>query len=492
MMLIATVAWVKLLVLLLAGLLIFKLAGRACCSAPGLLVKMLAVAAVVTGIWLLVARESDQEVVIEPPVKFSEVFHDVHFDEDFIRGEFVDPHLEGHVIVEDSVRLAPEAWIIVLGSGLIILGAMLFGRERTRPFALKALTFLGVGAIIFAVVSFFGDAPRSPRLAQRAVRHEVRSHEDGPARRPSIVSRNSRARRPSIRPERPAPGEEPEEIRLPERAGEIPVSVEVEEPKAPEPPVVEVAAVSEVQEESEKAAPVAPANTVAAADPAPAEEKPAEDQPAESKPAAEAAKAEQPAPAAAPEAEPVPLVAARRTEERPPWVDSKSGLTGSVYSLTVNTGPYVTVPECQRVLDEEIQEKANQYINDYLGDEHAAELVSIPLEYLKRNVKKSEYVEIIDSKSVGSMYQLHALLEFDDKARSDFQRLWRNAVVRDRLWYTGGGAALVLALLATFYGYLRLDLKTDSSHKGRLQLAATLVALIVAAGALIARWAVAF
>jgi hypothetical protein len=73
-----------------------------------------------------------------------------------------------------------------------------------------------------------------------------------------------------------------------------------------------------------------------------------------------------------------------------------------------------------------------------------------------------------------------------------FQQRWRNAIVQDRLWYTGGGAALVLALLATFYGYLKLDLKTDAPHKGRLQLAATLVALLVAAGALLARWAVPF
>ncbi len=50
----------------------------------------------------------------------------------------------------------------------------------------------------------------------------------------------------------------------------------------------------------------------------------------------------------------------------------------------------------------------------------------------------------------------------------------------------------MLALLGTLYGYLKLDLKTGGAHKGRLQLAATLVALIVAAGVLIARRAVHF
>jgi hypothetical protein len=43
-----------------------------------------------------------------------------------------------------------------------------------------------------------------------------------------------------------------------------------------------------------------------------------------------------------------------------------------------------------------------------------------------------------------------------------------------------------LALLSTFYGYLRLDKQIGETHKGRLQLAATLVALIIAAGAFLA------
>ena len=92
--------------------------------------------------------------------------------------------------------------------------------------------------------------------------------------------------------------------------------------------------------------------------------------------------------------------------------------------------------------------------------------------------------------NLGPMYEVHARLEFDDQARTDFRRQWRNAEVVNRLWYTGGASALVLALLATLYGYLKLDLRTGGAHKGRLQLAATLVALIAAAGVLLVRWAV--
>ena len=62
----------------------------------------------------------------------------------------------------------------------------------------------------------------------------------------------------------------------------------------------------------------------------------------------------------------------------------------------------------------------------------------------------------------------------------------------DRLWYVGSAGAVVLALMGTVYGYLKLDLRTGGAQSGRLQLAATLVALIVAAGALLARWALPF
>src|SRR5262249_15679455 len=157
------------------------------------------------------------------------------------------------------------------------------------------------------------------------------------------------------------------------------------------------------------------------------------------------------------------------------WISEPGKLVNSVYSIPVSSGPFVTVPECQHELDRQIKREADHYIDEYLG-EHASQLVKVPLSYLKQRVKKAEFGEVVNSHAVGPMHQIHALLEFDDRARADFQRQWHDAIVTDRLWYTGSGAALVLALLATFYGYLRLDLRTGGSHKGRLQLAATLVA----------------
>jgi hypothetical protein len=50
----------------------------------------------------------------------------------------------------------------------------------------------------------------------------------------------------------------------------------------------------------------------------------------------------------------------------------------------------------------------------------------------------------------------------------------------------------VLTLLGTVYGYLKLDLRAGQARRGRLQLAATLLALVVAAGALWLRWTALF
>jgi hypothetical protein len=179
---------------------------------------------------------------------------------------------------------------------------------------------------------------------------------------------------------------------------------------------------------------------------------------------------------------------------RPQWVDAPARLVKSVYSVPVRSGLFASLPECQGQLSMQIKREADHYIDELLHDlgEHASQLVDISPEYLERYVKKAEYSEIRVSDSVGPMHQVHALLEFDDEARANFRHRWHDAVVTDRLWFTGAGAALVLALLGTFYGYLRLDTQTGGAHKGKLQLAATLAALIAAAAALMVRQAVPF
>ncbi len=133
------------------------------------------------------------------------------------------------------------------------------------------------------------------------------------------------------------------------------------------------------------------------------------------------------------------------------------------YRTTVKSGLYVDVPECQRALDEATKHAADQYIEDYLGA-GASSLVDIPRSYLRAHVTKAEFAEVKQSSTVGPMHQIHALLEFDDDARADFHERWREAIVSERLWYAGAGAALVLGVLATLYGYLEMGLPAGESR----------------------------
>ncbi|HEV3137393.1 MAG TPA: hypothetical protein VGZ26_05805, partial [Pirellulales bacterium] len=261
--------------------------------------------------------------------------------------------------------------------------------------------------------------------------------------------------------------------------------------------LTEPAAVAKTREQP-KPADQTPAQTPATIPQAADAPEPVKDPTPETTPAPAAAPAPSPPVAVnkKPEAKPNPPtkspvpVSIQSAAERPEWVDKPGKLVDSVYRVSINSGPYVTIPECQGHLDLQMKLAADQYIDDYLG-EGARQVVDISPGYLRRHVKKAEFNEVITS-TVGPMQQIHALLEFDDSVRADFQHRWHAAVVGRRLWFVGASTGLVLALLGTLYGYLRLDLRTGGTHKGQLQLAAALVALIVTAGALLVQYKLPF
>lgn len=501
---------------------------------PGFSVlTMLGVGTIVAGLAVFGMRSSRHDindVVVLPP----RIHHDSFENGDFVKVESPRPEVRFHRGFPFGSEAdfdidfdGPPKWMIIsMGTLLVIAGSLLAGRERTRPAAMKAFTLLGVGAIVYSVVSFFGTPPRIGPAHDRVVRVSQVSERDRPAPRTEHkAKRPSRAKRPTSRPQRPD-REQPLAEALPPRAGEIPVSAELttteanSNPKAdsaalpvaaaapvqpappaaeappsapqasPAPPAAEVPAATTPADAPITAAeiPVVAPETVVVATVSPVAPAPvAPDKPAEiSKPA----EIEKPA-AIDTSAEASDQPAPKPSAGRPEWVDAPARLSNSVYTISISSGLFVSVPECQREINAHMKQAVDHYIDEYRGDQ-ASKLVSLPLAYLNEHVKKAEYSEVVHSDSVGPMHQIHALLEIDDRARADIDRLWHNAVVTDRLWYTGSGAALVLALLGTFYGYLRLDLRTGGAQKGRLQLAATLVALIVAAGALMARWAVPF
>ena len=70
-------------------------------------------------------------------------------------------------------------------------------------------------------------------------------------------------------------------------------------------------------------------------------------------------------------------------------------------------------------------------------------------------------------------------------ARAYLQRMQRDAQTEHRLLGLAGGAAAVLLVLGSVFGYLKLDTMTRGYYTRRLQFAAALVILTVVAGMLV-------
>ena len=194
---------------------------------------------------------------------------------------------------------------------------------------------------------------------------------------------------------------------------------------------------------------------------------------------ADATKPDVTKPAEAPAA---PLPPAKK---RPAWVDEPAHMLGDTYQTTIVVGPYATPQECDDELPGELHKALHRYIETYVGRPAAAQPVTLPDDFLRDEVVKSKWEEVVPS-SVGPMKQLYVLLQFDRKVKSRIMDECQRSVIAGRLWMAGSGLAVILWLLAVMYGYLRIDLKTGGAYRGRLRFAAVLAILGPVAAALLA------
>jgi hypothetical protein len=71
-------------------------------------------------------------------------------------------------------------------------------------------------------------------------------------------------------------------------------------------------------------------------------------------------------------------------------------------------------------------------------------------------------------------------IRIDDQTRAEIEQQWREGELHDRLRYTGTGAATLMCLLATMFGYLKLDMLSQAKYRRGLQAGAAGVILTVA------------
>jgi hypothetical protein len=157
-------------------------------------------------------------------------------------------------------------------------------------------------------------------------------------------------------------------------------------------------------------------------------------------------------------------------------------LEGGVYRLAIASDPRDDVADCYKSLDKKLEEAADDYVARLTN--HPQVRVRLPLPYVLEHVKRDQWQEARAFEFAGeakTMYVVHALLEFDDQDRAHLRALETDALRRQRLWQTGLGAGLLLAVLGTAFGYLKLDTLTKGYYSGRLKLAAAAVVAAVAA-----------
>ena len=175
---------------------------------------------------------------------------------------------------------------------------------------------------------------------------------------------------------------------------------------------------------------------------------------------------------------------------RPSWVGQAPQREGSVHSMAVCSDPYATHQLALKALDKKLEAATADYIRQHVQSDLASQLLRYDVQEIKQRLlpPQNVYHEKIKV-SIGPMHQVHALIEFPPEFRDELDRRWSEMRATYRLAETGLIGGGVLLVLATIFGYFRLDNATRGYYTSRLQfMAAAAILAIVASSALVSKW----
>jgi hypothetical protein len=179
---------------------------------------------------------------------------------------------------------------------------------------------------------------------------------------------------------------------------------------------------------------------------------------------------------------------------RPSWTSAEPVTTGKdLDTIPVGSGPYKRLSDARRALDRAIEAATNEYIRNHLGDSQLApQLLRYDVQQIKsRFVKRENLYEDAPNfpDSVGEMHECFALLEFTPEFRAELDHGWATVRSTSRMTQLGLFAGAALLLLASVFGYFRLDNATRGYYTGRLQfLTAAAILAVIGAGVFAAQW----
>jgi hypothetical protein len=169
-------------------------------------------------------------------------------------------------------------------------------------------------------------------------------------------------------------------------------------------------------------------------------------------------------------------------QPKPLWVLEGSDLSGSTHRLVVMTGPLETQELCLARRGPQLEQSVANYAATYLDGG-----IRLPSQRLREYVV-DEYYGIHQSRTpgVGDLPVIYTQLEFDEDFREELVKTHRKqSIAMTKMVQAGLGSCGILGLLATVFGYLKLDERTQGNKRGRLRLGATgLLVMLVVLGAL--------
>lgn len=175
---------------------------------------------------------------------------------------------------------------------------------------------------------------------------------------------------------------------------------------------------------------------------------------------------------------------------RPAWVLSAAVTTGEVHTIAVSSGPHYRMTDALKALDQQLVDKTNEYIADHLGYSLAPSFIHYDTKAIKARFVKPEntYEEVIEV-TIGPMHQAHALVEFDSKFRQEIEQSWDKVRATSRLTQITLFSGAAILLIASVFGYFRVDHATRGYYTGRLQfMTAAAILAVIGGGIFAARW----
>ena len=175
---------------------------------------------------------------------------------------------------------------------------------------------------------------------------------------------------------------------------------------------------------------------------------------------------------------------------RPAWVESAPFTTGEIHTIAVCSEPFARTSDALKALDQQLVEKTNEYIADHLGNTMAPTFIRYDAKTIRDRFVKPEhtYHEVIIV-SIGPMHQSHALVEYGPQFRQEIEQSWDKVRATSRLTQITLFSGAAILLIASVFGYFRVDHATRGYYTGRLQfMTAAAILAVIGGGIFAARW----